>query len=257
LYPDASLPLRPQRLLAVCGRHMVLTDHQIERYSRQIIVPGVGGRAQERLLASCVAMVAESADAAGALAYLAGAGVGRIVMHPVGDRTSYDAMVGRMRDLNPDVSVDIADDVKDDATLGRCDLMLALFDGVRAAEAAARIWRAPHEGAPGAREHRSRAAIIARLDASGRIALLPAPPPCPLCAEMDLLSPPPGAPAANAGALAMVAVTEAFKLLAGVAGPPPAAERIEVDGDGSRPRTLDRRHIGGGGKTRCVCEALS
>jgi len=197
---------------------MVLTDHQIERYSRQIIVPGVGGRAQERLLASCVAIVAESADAAGALAYLAGAGVGRIVMHPVGDHTSYDAMVERMRDLNPDVSVYIADDEKDDATPGRCDLMLALFGGARAAEAAVRIWRAPHEGAPGAHEHRSRAAIIARLDASGRIALLPAPPPCPLCVEGDLLGSP-GGRAANAGAIAMVAVTEAFKLLAGF-GPP-------------------------------------
>lgn len=235
--------------------HMVLTDHQIERYSRQIIVPGVGGRAQERLLASCVAIVAEPADAAGALAYLAGAGVGRIVMYPVGDHASYDAMVERMRDLNPDVSVYIADDVKDDATPGRCDLMLALIGGARAAEAAARIWRAPHEGAQGAHEHCSRAAIIARLDTPGRIALLPAPPPCPLCAEMDLLSPPPGARAANAGAIAMVAVTEAFKLLAGFGGRQFDAELIEFDGYVSRRRALGRRL--GGGQARAACEAPS
>jgi hypothetical protein len=234
---------------------MVLTDHQIERYSRQIIVAGVGGRAQKRLLASFAAIVAEPADAAGALAYLAGAGVGRIVMHPAGDRASYDAMVERMRDLNPDVSVNIADDVKDDATPGRCDLTLALIGGARAAEAAASIWRAPHEGAQGAREHRSRAAIIARLDTPGRIALLPAPPPCPLCAEMDLLSPPPGAPAANAGALAMVAVTEAFKLLAGFGGRQLDAEIIEFDGYVSRRRTLGRRLRGG--QACAACEAPS
>jgi hypothetical protein len=231
---------------------MLLTDNQIERYSRQIIVPGVGGHAQERLLASCVAIVAEPADAAGALAYLAGAGVGRVVMHPVGERASYDALVERMRDLNPDAGVSIASDAT-----GRCDLTLALIGGARAAEAALRMWRAPRAGAHDAREHRAPAAIVARLETPGRVALMPAPPPCPLCAEVDLLSPPPGGRAANAGAIAMVAVTEAFKLLAGFAGQQPAAELIEFDGYVSRPRTLDRRHIGGGGKTRCVCEALS
>ena len=87
---------------------MVLTDTQIERYSRQIIVPGVGGHAQERLLASRVAIVAAPADASGAVAYLAGAGVGRIVVHPVGDGAPYRALVERIGDLNPDVSVEIA-----------------------------------------------------------------------------------------------------------------------------------------------------
>jgi hypothetical protein len=228
---------------------MVLTDNQIERYSRQIIVPGVGGRAQERLLASCVAIVAEPADAVGPLAYLAGAGLGRIVMHPVGERGSYDAMVERTRDLNSDVGVSIADDAT-----GRCGLTLALIGGARAAEAAARIWRVPRAGAPGAREHRSPAAIVARLDAPGRIALMPPPPPCPLCAQGNLLSSP-GARAANAGAIAMIAVTEAFKLLAGFGGQQPEAELIEFDGYVSRPRSFGRRLRGG--QTSCVCEALS
>jgi molybdopterin-synthase adenylyltransferase len=238
---------------------MSLTDNQIERYSRQIIVPGVGGSAQERLLASCVAIVAEPADAANAVAYLAGAGVGRIMMHPVGDRASYPALVVRTRDLNPDVSVRIANDASsaasddtpsrasNDAARDESDLTLALIGDARAAEAVAHLCRA----------RRCAATIIARLDAPGRIAILPASPPCPLCAEGDLLSPP-GARAGSAGVIAMVAVTEAFRLLAGVAGQHPEAVLVEFDGYVSQPRALGRRRASGGGRqTPCVCEALS
>jgi adenylyltransferase/sulfurtransferase len=221
---------------------MVLTDTQIERYSRQIIVPGVGGRAQERLLAARVAIVAAPAYAFGAVAYLAGAGVGRIVVHPVGDRAPYRAMLEQIGDLNPDVSVEIASDEMPE----QCDLMLALIGDAPAAEAAARV----------AREHRCAAAIVARLDMPGRIALMPAPPPCPRCAEADLLSPPHD-PASNAGAIAMVAVTEAFKLLAGFAGQQPEGRLIEFDGYVSRTRVLHRRRVIVGGEAHCACEAAA
>ena len=217
---------------------MVLTDTQIERYSRQIIVAGVGGRVQERLLASRVAIVAAPADASGAVAYLAGAGVGRIVMHPVGGGAPYHALVERIGDLNPDVSVEIARD----EILDQCDLMLALIGDAPAAEPAARVTL----------EYRRGAAIIARLDTPGRIALLPAPPPCLLCAEADLLSPPRDR-AGNAGAIAMVAVAEAFRLLAGLAGQQPEATLIEFDGYASRSRALHRH----GGEARCACEAAA
>jgi hypothetical protein len=218
---------------------MVLTDTQIERYSRQIIVTGVGGRAQERLLASRVAIVAAPLDASGAVAYLAGAGVGRIVVHPVGDSAPYRALVERIGDLNPDVSVEIASDEMPE----QCDVMLALIGDAPAAEAAARV----------AREYRRGAAIGARLDTPGRIALLPAPPPCLLCAEADLLSPPRDR-AGNAGAIAMVAVAEAFRLLAGLAGQQFEAALIEFDGYASRSRALHRRR---GGEARCACAAAA
>ncbi len=231
---------------------MPLTDNQIERYSRQIIVPGVGGRAQERLLESCAAIVGEPADAASALAYLAGAGVGQIVMHPVGDRALYAAIVERMRDLNPDVRVKIANNEMPT----QCDLILALVGGASAAEAAARLWDAPHAGAPGAPETRYGAAIVARLDMPGRIALMPAPPPCPLCAEIDLLSTP-GTRAANSGVVLMFAVAEAFKLLAGYAGQQLEATLIEFDGYAARARGFARRRPGGGEQTRCACEAAA
>jgi molybdopterin/thiamine biosynthesis adenylyltransferase len=57
---------------------MALSDGQIERYSRQIIVPRVGGRAQERLLSARIAIVGDSRDLAAPLAYLAAAGVGTL-----------------------------------------------------------------------------------------------------------------------------------------------------------------------------------
>ena len=95
---------------------MGLSEEQIQRYSRHILLPGVGGAGQERLLASSV-LIAYSEDeesaALMALAYLAAAGAGRIGWCPLdeGDgieRNSplsafYGASLGYgLRRLNPD-----------------------------------------------------------------------------------------------------------------------------------------------------------
>jgi hypothetical protein len=58
---------------------MTLTDAQIDRYSRQIIVPRIGGRGQERLLAARMLLVGDARDIEAPHAYLLGAGVGTIV----------------------------------------------------------------------------------------------------------------------------------------------------------------------------------
>jgi molybdopterin-synthase adenylyltransferase len=57
---------------------VALTDAQIARYSRQLLVPGLGEEAQERLLAARVRVVGASAVAAPALLALVQAGVGRL-----------------------------------------------------------------------------------------------------------------------------------------------------------------------------------
>jgi len=84
---------------------MHLTDEQVERYSRQIILPEIGGRGQERLLASSVAVVGSGHTAWTTTSYLAGAGVGRIdVMAP--DHASARALhewTDGIGDLNPGV----------------------------------------------------------------------------------------------------------------------------------------------------------
>jgi adenylyltransferase/sulfurtransferase len=57
---------------------MVLTDAQIERYSRQIILPALGGRGQQRLLDSTVGVVGASPLAAVTAWYLTAAGIGAL-----------------------------------------------------------------------------------------------------------------------------------------------------------------------------------
>ena len=56
----------------------MLEDAQIERYSRQIILPQVGGKGQEKLLRSRVYVDGDGLLATAALLYLAAAGVGTI-----------------------------------------------------------------------------------------------------------------------------------------------------------------------------------
>lgn len=80
---------------------MALSDQQIERYARHILLPEVGGAGQERLLEASVRVQGEGEAAAEALIYLAAAGVGRI--HAPGPLVS--RLAERVADLNPDVSL--------------------------------------------------------------------------------------------------------------------------------------------------------
>ncbi|MCI4349863.1 MAG: ThiF family adenylyltransferase, partial [Thermoplasmata archaeon] len=57
---------------------MALGDAQVERYSRQIVLPEVGGRGQERLLAARIAVAGVGAAALTAVTLLGRAGVGAI-----------------------------------------------------------------------------------------------------------------------------------------------------------------------------------
>lgn len=76
---------------------MPLSDAQIERYSRQIVLPEIGGRGQERLLGAVVAVAGAGALAAIAGRYLAGAGIGTLRFE--------DAALGdAARRLNPEVA---------------------------------------------------------------------------------------------------------------------------------------------------------
>jgi adenylyltransferase/sulfurtransferase len=59
---------------------MTLTDAELERYARHIVLPQVGGPGQRRLKAASIAVVGAGAIGNAALPALAGAGVGRLTV---------------------------------------------------------------------------------------------------------------------------------------------------------------------------------
>ncbi len=200
---------------------MTLSDRQIERYSRQIIVPGFSGAAQERLLASRLAILADANEVEPALAYFAGAGVGHIALVGCEGRAAAEERIARIRDLNSDVALAHAASVP-----AAIDLLFALVGGPESRSALDAVSGRPRSGAM----------IVIRTDAPARIAVIPAGAGCPRCAGGALLDPP-RARAEHAEFVAMVAAVEALKLLAELAEAH-APALIEFDGLAASARPL-------------------
>jgi molybdopterin/thiamine biosynthesis adenylyltransferase len=95
----------------------MLSDPQIERYSRQIILPQVGGKGQERLLHARVLVSRDAPWHVETLLYLAAAGVGRIGIYGTEHLPLWTALapepqssaVTTLQRLNPDCSIVIHD----------------------------------------------------------------------------------------------------------------------------------------------------
>jgi|SRR5277367_1080235 len=172
---------------------MSLSDRQIERYSRQIIVPGFGARGQERLLAARLRIIGTADDMTPIIPYLAGAGFGAISIGFSSGHLDFSALAG----LNSDCSITI------DLDGSASDLALILIGDKESLEAA----RAEISSAPW------RPSIVARLDHPARIAIAPAPPPCPRC--IGILDSPFATRDGTATVVAMAAAVETIKLAAG------------------------------------------
>jgi molybdopterin/thiamine biosynthesis adenylyltransferase len=102
-----------------------LTTDEIERYSRQILVPDLGGRGQIRLRQGSVLVVGAGGLGSPAAYYLAAAGVGtlglidpdqvelsnlqRQILHRTADigRKKVESAQTKLTELNPDVSVNL------------------------------------------------------------------------------------------------------------------------------------------------------
>ena len=187
---------------------MSLTDAQIDRYSRQIIVPRIGGRGQEHLLAARILLVGDARDIEAPLAYLVGAGVGTICLK----LSSEQAAFTKNRELNPDVSVTIVNESQN-----RIDLALLIIGSEASRKVANQI----------SKNGDVHAAVIARLDTPGKIVVLPdAHSPRTIDAEF-------GERSEAADFIAMLATAEAFKLIAEYAENP---SRVIIEFDGYETR---------------------
>ena len=198
---------------------MPLTDAQIERYSRQIIVPHLGGRGQERILASRIVIAGEASDIEAPLAYLVGAGVGTINVRLSGGRSELAKKIGAAHESNPDASVTIADGPQ-----APVDLALLILGSEAARKLVDEIEN----------DRDVSALVIARLDAPGKIAIIPDPRNPRVIDESMLASV--GARAEAADFIAMLATAEAFKLLAGYDENPSRAT-VEFNGYQTKVRT--------------------
>ena len=191
---------------------MTLTDAQIERYSRQIVVPRVGGRGQERLLGARMLLAGDARDIEAALAYLVGAGVGVIGVRVAGEQGGFAEKIAAARELNADVSVTVIGDPQ-----GRVDLALLIIGSEAARKVAAEI----------ASYRDAQAWVVARLDAPGKIAVIPDTH-SPRTVDASILASV-GTRSEAADFIAMLATAEAFKLIAGYAENP-SRTTVEFDG---------------------------
>jgi len=91
----------------------MLSEAQIERYGRQIILPEVGGRGQERLLAARVALAGAGAAAVAAATLLGRAGVGTLHV---------SAGAGPLPELSPDCRSSAGDGAAADVAVGLLEL---------------------------------------------------------------------------------------------------------------------------------------
>lgn len=212
---------------------MGLSNQQIERYARQIIVPGIGGIAQERLTSARLMLAGKAADVASVLAYMVGAGVGEIRLRlPASEVAEQDSLIRYATQLNPEVVV------KPGAgPIAGLNLIFAIDGDSETSE----LILSPGLVCADVR------LIFVHLDEPASIAILPRRPPCPLCADADLNAPS-KARGDNAGFVAMVAATEAFKLLACPALPA-SPTLLQFDGFACTTRELRQRRL----DTKCAC----
>jgi molybdopterin/thiamine biosynthesis adenylyltransferase len=187
---------------------MTLTDAQIDRYSRQIIVPHIGGRGQERLLTARMLLAGDARDIEAPLRYFVGAGVGTICLKLPANQIVFTEKI----ELNSDVTIEFAEQSN-----GRVDLTFAIIGSDEARKIADEI----------ANDRAVQALVIARLDPPGKIFVIPDmhSPQTPDALMLSSV----GVRSEAADFIAMLATAEAFKLLAGYSENP-SRSIIEFDG---------------------------
>jgi len=235
---------------------MSLTEQEILRYSRHIILPEVGGRGQKRLKAASVLVAGLGPTGSAAALYLAAAGIGRITLWDPGILTPADlegavahdrSRVGLPRArsareplaaINPEAEILVLDRESDVA---------AAIPEYQVVVATAGDWRDLQREAL---RHGVDAVFAATHGSMGSAFVYKPGHPCLACipAEKALAAGlrPEGegyAIAAAAGVIGVVAATEAVKLILGI-GSPLTDRLFSYEGWDARFREspLSRRH---------------
>ena len=205
---------------------MALSEAEIARYARQLLLPAMGEEGQERLRAARVRVAGGGPASGPALLYLAAAGVGSIAIDDPdevgpGDGAGWLFAPG---DVGRDRAAAAAEAARAASGLVRADVMRpgvrptavlacgATSDVSRAIAEEARLLRLPH--------------VVAEVDGEGgAVTVVPVGAPCHACATRPGL----GAESSPAGAAVTgaLAALETVLLLAGAAQDP-VARRIEI-----------------------------
>lgn len=211
---------------------MSLTEQEILRYSRHIILPEVGGRGQRKLKGASVLIAGVGASGSAAALYLAAAGIGQISLWDPGLLTPQDLEGGIAHDasriglprarsaaspmqrINPDARIELLDRESDVA---------GAVPEHHVVVASAGDWAPMVEAA-----YKSGAAVVlfGAHGAGGAAAAFRSGQPCPRClggerARSLGLYPDGGAPvlAAAGGVVGVIAATETVKLILGIGSP--------------------------------------
>ena len=258
-----SRPAHPLAPLVEPGPE--LTSAQVSRYSRHLLVPGMGIEAQRRLLAARVAVVGAGGLGSPIIAYLAAAGVGHLtvidddvvdatnlqrqVMHTtsgLGTR-KVDSAAAFVADLNPDVSVTVhhARITPDNAAdlLAGHDVVLDGADNFPtryAVSDAARRLGLPVAWAAVLRFDAQVSTFVPTVEEAVTLRdLFPVPPlpeDVPSCAEAGVLG-------ALVGQVGSIMAAEAVKLICGF-GEPLVGRVLLVDALSQRTREVPLRPVG-------------
>jgi len=111
----------------------MLSDSQIDRYSRQILLPGFGGMGQERLLAARVAVVGSGPIAGIATTYLAAAGIGAIDVYTDASESAATPASSAFH-TNPDCRITRRSQIGSvPADLALCEWVAGVLDSTRLA----------------------------------------------------------------------------------------------------------------------------
>jgi adenylyltransferase/sulfurtransferase len=204
---------------------MALSEPELARFARQLLLPGMSGMAQERLRAARVQVIGGGAVAGPALVYLATAGVGTLFLDDAADATPEDAAgwlypPGRAGEARVTAALE---SLKAASGFSRARLHASGADPTAVLVCAA--GRLAREAAERARQAGLLHAVVEGDGDGGAVVVVPPGAPCYACSHRVVAGTPPPPP--TAAALGALAAAELVLVMSGALSPP-QGRRIEL-----------------------------